>query len=502
MDSSLSERTSLIKKTNGVVEKKETLLEKLNNKKITLLAVIITILVIGMIKLNNNSNGNLINRVIDVNGIEVTELKPLVSVEDNNEITVEFNKLTSNYLDVKLTYLTSYSELKFDAKNEEIEIKYYENNQMVEYFKTLRSNYKNEYYEEYYFNSDSYEVNKENRKNENYMLELYTNMNTMLNNWNIAKHISLLSIKLGSYGLTGQSSHAIRYVHMLSKHIRYLTKHEIISNLPNYFYQMVLDVNQYILFNDNHQLYKMSDIDQSECSSSGSSNIDRSIKASDSTPSPTTRTKLSYQPTTTTTLAPSTATTSSDDDKGSSGVATTASTSSTTSSGALGESTAAPTTTTTTAAPTTATTTTTTSTTTTTTTPAPTTATTTTTTTAAPTTSSIAATTTTTTTTTTMTPCTKLKTHTKEENCLLGEECNNKIFKNSEDECTSSITSNECSNEKFNLITNDCYSWECGNCGCGCTCQTYDYTCLIDDNSLSSSCCYLLWNWLSTCCEN
>jgi len=316
------------------------------------------------------------------------------------------------------------------------------------------------------------------------MKELHNAMSEMVNNWNIPKHISLLSIKLGSYGLTGQSSHAVRYVHMLSKHIRYLSQHQIINNLPTYFYQMVLDVNQYVLFNEEHQLYAMSDDALTSCSS------ERYIKAQDeTTPSPTKKPTDSARPTADsgtsptrrpTTPRPTTPSPTEEDIGGSAPASSNTPSPTTSTNGGVGTPTAA-TPSPVTPSPTT---------------PSPTSAVSTPTTTASPTTASP----TTTAAPTTEAPCTKLQAHGNDgENCLLGGECTSTIYANDE-ECSSKVTKDECLNEEFTSITNDCYSWECGNCGCGCLCQTYDYSCITSDDE--STCCYLIWNWLSSCCDN
>jgi len=66
--------------------------------------------------------------------------------------------------------------------------------------------------------------------------------------------------------------------------------------------------------------------------------------------------------------------------------------------------------------------------------------------------------------------------------------------------CGTSLSQDECTSECFKDAEHDCYSWECDNCGCGCKCQSYEYLCSCD--GLDSSCCYLIWNWLSSCCES
>jgi len=63
-----------------------------------------------------------------------------------------------------------------------------------------------------------------------------------------------------------------------------------------------------------------------------------------------------------------------------------------------------------------------------------------------------------------------------------------------------SVSSDVCTEECFTSSTNDCYSFECNGCGCLGECQTYDYFCNCSEEA--STCCFLIWNWLDSCCES
>lgn len=232
-----------------------------NYSVVTLLLLALTAIIVYYAS-NSKVNGNIVSQnAIKASGklnkitvtrenLDLNKITQKIKLSDNDELTVKLTQLNSHVLKATLYHekektLTTFS---FDADEKEIEIAKYKDasnlkkESRIEYFKTSKdTKIKGNYL--YQYNEESISLTKDKKKDEEFQKAGFNKMDSFIQSWSIPIDISLLSVKIGSYGLTGKSSHAIRYLHAIASHFHSLQKN---VKYPEYFTTMINEVNAYM----------------------------------------------------------------------------------------------------------------------------------------------------------------------------------------------------------------------------------------------------------------